>query len=58
MDIDFSRPAKPTDNARNESFNGRFREECLDAHWFLSLQESRLGTSTITRRVLNPRCNG
>jgi putative transposase len=31
--IDFSRPGKPTDNARFvESFNGTLRAECLDAH--------------------------
>ncbi len=36
-----SRPGKPTDNAKNESFNGRFREECLNAHWFLSLEDVR-----------------
>ncbi len=41
MEIDFSRPRKPTDNAKNESFNGRFREECLNAHWFLSLEDAR-----------------
>ncbi|MDW9238727.1 integrase core domain protein [Burkholderia thailandensis] len=41
MKIDFSRPGKPTDNAKNESFNGRFREECLYAHWFLSLEDAR-----------------
>lgn len=32
VEIDFSRPGKPTDNAKNESFNRRFREECLNAH--------------------------
>lgn len=37
----FSRPDKPTDNARNESFNGRFREECLHEHWFLSQEDTR-----------------
>ncbi|MFK4719276.1 transposase InsO family protein [Bradyrhizobium niftali] len=35
--LDFSRPGKPTDNAFIEAFNGRFRAECLNAHWFLSL---------------------
>jgi putative transposase len=34
MKIDFSRPGKPTDNAFVESFNGTFRAECLNAHWF------------------------
>jgi len=39
--IDFSRPGKPTDNAFVESFNGTFREECLNAHWFATLAEAR-----------------
>jgi len=39
--LDFSRPGKPTDNAFIESFNGSFRDECLNAHWFLSLQDAR-----------------
>jgi putative transposase len=39
--IDFSRPGKPTDNAHVESFNGTFRAECLDAHWFATLTEAR-----------------
>jgi putative transposase len=39
--LDFSRPGKPTDNAFVESFNGRFRAECLDTHWFLSLSDAR-----------------
>lgn len=39
--LDFSRPGKPTDNAFVESFNGRLRDECLNAHWFLSLDDAR-----------------
>jgi putative transposase len=39
--LDFSRPGKPTDNAFVESFNGRLRDECLDTHWFLSLEDAR-----------------
>jgi putative transposase len=41
IELDFSRPGKPTDNARVESFNGRLRQECLNAHWFLSLEDAR-----------------
>ena len=37
VQIDFSRPGKPTDNAYVESFNGTFRAECLDVHWFATL---------------------
>ncbi len=39
--IDFSRPGKPTDNAFVESFNGTFRAECLDTHWFLDIKEAK-----------------
>ena len=39
--LDFSRPGKPTDNAFIEAFNSRFRTECLNAHWFLSLADAR-----------------
>jgi putative transposase len=41
VELDFSRPGKPTDNAKIESFNGRFRQECLNLHWFLSLNDAR-----------------
>ena len=39
--LDFNRPGKPTDNAYVESFNGRLREECLNANWFLSLEDAQ-----------------
>ena len=39
--LDFSRPGKPTDNAFIESFNGSFRDECLNVNWFLSLEDAR-----------------
>ena len=41
VEIDFSRPGKPTDNARIEAFNARLRAECLNASWFLSLADDR-----------------
>jgi putative transposase len=41
VQLDFSRPGKPTDNAMIESFNSRFRAECLNQHWFLSLGDAR-----------------
>ncbi len=40
----FSRPGlpgTPTDNPDIEAFNGRFRAECLNQHWFTSLEEAR-----------------
>jgi putative transposase len=42
VELDFSRPGKPTDNAFIVSFNGKFRSECLNAHWFLTLDDARL----------------
>ena len=39
--LDFSRPGKPTDNPYIESFNGKFRDECLSVNWFLSLEDAK-----------------
>jgi putative transposase len=39
--MDFSRPGKPMDNAMIESFNGSFRDECLNVTWFLSMEDAR-----------------
>lgn len=39
--LDFSRPGNPTDNAFIEAFNSRFRQEYLNQHWFLSLDDVR-----------------
>jgi putative transposase len=35
-------PGKPNQNAYIESFNGRFPGECLNEHWFRSLQHARV----------------
>lgn len=39
--LDFSRPGTPTDNAYIESFNGSPRDECLNVHWFESIDDAR-----------------
>lgn len=39
--LEFIEPGKPTQNGQIESFNGRFRAECLDQEWFGSLQQAR-----------------
>jgi putative transposase len=38
--LDFSPPGKPTENAFIESFNGSLRKECLNLHWFHSIDEA------------------
>ena len=37
----FIQPGKPVQNAVIESFNGRLRAECLNSHWFLSLEDAQ-----------------
>lgn len=39
--IDFNQPGKPTDNCFVESFNGSLREECLNIHWFETIDEAQ-----------------
>lgn len=41
VELDFSRPGTPSDNAFIESFNSRFRQECLNEHWFLTLEDAK-----------------
>jgi putative transposase len=41
VQLHFIQPGKPSQNAFVESFNGRFRDECLNEHWFASLDEAR-----------------
>jgi transposase InsO family protein len=54
--IDFSRPGKPTDNGLIESFNGTFRDECLNTNWLETLADasrlSRPGGRNTIRVVL------
>lgn len=39
--LGFIQPGKPTQKAFVESLNGKFRNECLNQHWFRSLDEIR-----------------
>ncbi len=39
--LNFIRPGKPVENAYIESFNGKLRDECLNEHWFTSLDHAR-----------------
>ena len=53
VELDFSRPGKPTDNAFIEAFNGCFRQECLNENWFLSLEDAEEKVESWRRH-----CNG
>lgn len=39
--LDFIQPGKPIQNAFIESFNGRLRQECLNQHYFVTIQEAK-----------------
>ena len=41
VELDFTTPGKPTENGHIESFNGKFRDECLSQEWFVSLADAR-----------------
>jgi putative transposase len=41
VELDFSRPGKPVDNAFAEAFNATVRRECLSQHWFTSLEDAQ-----------------
>ncbi|EBB6884335.1 IS3 family transposase, partial [Salmonella enterica] len=53
--MDFSRPGKPTDNPFIESFNGSLRDECLNIHWFLSLEDAQEKTDNWRREYNHER---
>jgi putative transposase len=44
--LEFIQPGKPVQNAYIESFNGRLRDECLNANWFTSLSDARRKVET------------
>ena len=43
--LQFIEPGKPMQNGYTESFHGKFRDECLNEHWFLNLADARKITS-------------
>ena len=47
--LHFIEPGKPVQNAFIESFNGKFRDECLNEHWFTSLEDARQTIETWRR---------
>ena len=41
VNLHFIEPGKPAQNAYIESFNGKFRDECLNEHWFTDLSDAK-----------------
>jgi putative transposase len=41
VELVFIRPGKPIENCFVESFNGKMRDECLNAHWFTTVRDAR-----------------
>lgn len=41
VQLSFIGPGKPNENAYIESFNGKFRDECLNEHWFMTMKHAR-----------------
>ena len=50
IDTAFIAPGKPLQNGMNESFNGRFRDECLNLEWFRTRAEARVTIEAYRRR--------
>jgi putative transposase len=41
VQLDYIEPGRPMQNGHVESFNGKFRDECLNTHWFTTLRQAR-----------------
>jgi putative transposase len=41
VQLSFIRLGKPNENAYIESFNGKFRDVCLNEHWFITIAQAR-----------------
>ncbi len=50
--LDFIRPGKPGDNCYIESFNSRFRIECLNSHYFDSISEAWMRVENWRQKAL------
>jgi putative transposase len=56
VDLRFIQPGKPTQNGFVESFNGKFRDACLNENWFLDLADAQrtIETSRIHYNTVRP----
>jgi transposase InsO family protein len=57
VQLHFIRPGKPVENALVESFNGKFRDDCLNENWFQGLADARekIGTWRLDYNTGRPR---
>jgi putative transposase len=53
MKIHYIEPGKPVQNCFIESFNGTFRDDCLNMHWFRSLRRCPQRTIEAWRKIYN-----
>ena len=49
--LDYSRPGTPTDNPHIESFNGSFRDECLNMTCFCDRRAQKMSACGGTQRI-------
>lgn len=57
IEIDHIRPGKPVENVYIEWFNGRLGDDCLNAHWFDSIEEAGVGLDAWRRDYNDVRCS-
>ncbi len=55
VQIEFTRPGKPTDNGHIESFNGKPRDECLNVNLFFTLSDARDTIERLLRKYIEIR---
>jgi transposase InsO family protein len=51
VELRFIRPGKPVDNAFIESFDGKFRDECVNENWFVELDDARTKIEGLADRL-------
>jgi len=51
VELHFIQPGKPTQNCYIESFNGKFRDECLNENWFVNVADARRRIENYRRGV-------
>jgi hypothetical protein len=52
MDMALSDPGKPWQNGADESFNGKFRDECLSLEWFSSRPQAKVMIELVALAVM------